>query len=160
MASGRENTHIVLTFDAMLDRDRRELEQLSRIRFSAPAYGTRSRTNNLDPGADIVHTLDRRYGNQWRFDVIEQHQENDEIVVVGRLSIPAKKLSVTQSARVRIEQAPAAATGIIKGTVDGIAFSFGNAAPAQPAAATTAPEAALRTAQAMAAARCLRWFPE
>jgi hypothetical protein len=144
----------------MLNRNRRQFEQLSQAGFSAPAYGVRSRTNELDPAAGIVRTLEQRYGKQWRFEVIEHYQENDDIVVVGRLSIPDKKLSVTQSARVRVEPAPVTAPAVLGGTVDGIAFSFGSAAATRPSPALDLQETALRTAREMAAARCLRWFPE
>ena len=142
----------VLSFDAMLARNRSEFEQLSRIRLSSgtrrPASGT-----CLDSSSDIARTLGRRYGSQWRFDVLEERRDGDMLRVIGRLSIPARALSVTQSGYSRLEPS-SATTRAISGTVDGIAFTT------TPAPAPAADSTALRAACEMAAARCLRWFAD
>lgn len=154
--------HMARVFDDMLARDRSEFDKLFSVQG---AFGRRSSLlqRPVAPGdqpvaqTEATDMLSRRFGDDWRFDIVEQRREGGELIVIGKVSIPSRNISATQSASTPVPAA-GARSGRISGTADGIAFSAGSddAGPVQ--AGESAEEAALRRATDEIIRNCLRWL--
>jgi hypothetical protein len=103
-------------FDTMLDDARRELDALAGgpavPAVSAPAAGL----------SEPERFLNDRYGDGWHIEISERHREDDEVVVLCRLTIPEHDITRAQFGRASI-----GVTQPLKGSSGGIAFSLGDA---------------------------------
>ncbi len=163
--SGQRPNGLSTVFEEMLERNRQELATLAGARPSpalrrggepptdaAPAAG--ARPGALLPGADTARRLARRYGDGWRFEVVERRREGDEAVVVGKLHVPARNLAQLQTGRARVHCGGEA--GEVRGTVDGVLFAARLDAPHPVPVGADAEDAAFRRAAETAAAKFTR----
>ncbi len=123
-------------FDAMLDQDRRRLDQLYQgpagDRYSPPPRSKSSPTvpsrplptavRSVRAPSDPVQILDERYGDSWRHEVVERRRDGEDMVVSCRLTIAAHGIDLTRSGRARIGRNSSRSE--IIGSADGIPFSF------------------------------------
>ncbi len=123
-------------FDAMLDQDRKRLDQL----YQGPADdryspSTRSKSSPMVPSrprpaavrsvrapSDPARILDEKYGDSWRHEVVERRRDGEDMVVSCRLTIAANGIDLTRSGRARIGRNSSRSE--IIGSADGIPFSF------------------------------------
>ncbi len=176
--SGQRPTGLATAFDEMLERNRQELKKLFDARPSpAPRRGGQrhqpqfpagartaarpraeaaagGRAGGLHSGSDAARRLDRRYGDGWRFEVVERRREGDEAVVVGKLHVRERNLAQFQTGRARVHHHGEA--GEARGTVDGVPFAARLDDPDQTPVGANAEEAAFRRATEEAAARFTR----
>ena len=137
-------------FDEMLDNNRRAFDKL----FGADWLPS-GRLSSLAHNSETLQRLNDRYRKDWRFEVLEQRRDGDEIIVLATLSIPSKNQSVTQTGRARIGQPDE--SNDISGTVDGIPFAIrSNNPPSYPG--ISAEQAAVQKATEVAAANCAKWI--
>ena len=151
-----ERTRSTAAFDEMLARNRRELDAL----YPGPASTARapSITDPPPPPAteppatsppsdrrapepdsadsETVRTLNERYGDGWRYDVIDRRREGDEIIVLCKLVIDEGEVTKAQfgSARVGGGGTPTA------GSAGGTSFSFGGSRSASVPSSPASPE--------------------
>ncbi len=142
MAAGRDS-EFSSPFDAMLDQNRQRLDRLYRgpagdddryspattAGSSAPvaspsARGRPAPTAARPPRArsDPARSLDERFGDRWRHEVVEQRRDGDDMVVRCRLTVAGQGVDLTRSGRARID--PTSARHEIIGSADGVPFSF------------------------------------
>ena len=149
-------------FDDMLAHDRSEFDRLFKVPGAFDQHSSFAR-RPLAPSAqpavqnEATGMLSRRFGDDWRFDIAEQRREGDALIVIGKVSIPSRNISVTQSASVSVQTA-GDRSGRISGTADGIAFSAGSDDGVQVQAGEAGEEAALRRATDEVMRSCLRWL--
>ncbi|NKC12789.1 MAG: hypothetical protein GKR94_11490 [Gammaproteobacteria bacterium] len=143
-------------FDTLLDDNKRQLDGLMGMPSgptagaSALLPGARPWPQSREPGADdwsdstIAAELDARFGKRWRFEIREQRREGDEIIVLGRLSVPDKNLSRSHFGAARMGTASGPS-----GTSQGVAFSLGATVRDERAATRAAALAALDNCASM-----------
>ncbi len=167
-----KRTSSTAAFDEMLARNRRELDAL----YPGPAStaGAPSFTDPPPPppateppatsppsarrapepdsaDSETVRTLNERYGDGWRYDVIDRRREGDEIIVLCKLVIDEGEVTKAQfgSARVGGGGTPTA------GSAGGMSFSFGTSRSASvPSSPASPEELAYARAVDAALARC------
>ena len=150
-----ERTSSTAAFDEMLARNRRELDAL--YPGSAPTAGALSITDPPPPAteppatsppsarrapepdsadSETVRTLNERYGDGWRYDVIDRRREGNEIIVLCKLVIDEGEVTKAQfgSARVGGGGTPTA------GSAGGTSFSFGTSRSASVPSSPASPE--------------------
>ncbi len=148
----RERSPSTAEFDEMLARNRRELDALYEGPASAePAPPPARRTPPPDDTeSETVRTLNARYGDGWRCDVIDRRREGDEIVVLCRLTIGEDGVARTQFGGARIGGGGTRTAG----RAGGVPFGFGSGGPASAASPAEAEERAYARAVDEALARC------
>ena len=135
-------------FDAMLERNRRELDALAggsqpsrtsnaSVPRSAPAPGRTAQHPGSRSAAEQV--LDEKLGSGWRYEVLERTREGDELIVRCRVSAPSRGISRTLFGSAPMTGAGRSGASGMQGTVDNVKFSIG-------ADATTAPATMRETA--------------
>ena len=169
------NSRFTSPFDDLLDKNRRELDALSR--GADPSRASRTPAPPADPRPATAPTarapepapredhpaaaaagpppaaspaerlLNERYGDGWRFEITSQRREKDEVIVVGTLRLPGTGGVRTQFGSARIS----AGVGSASGSAGGVAFSFGGGSGERPLAAE---EAAFERAREDALASC------
>ena len=163
-----ERTRSTAAFDEMLARNRRELDALYPGPASAagapsitdppatepPATSPPSDRQAPEPDStdsETVRTLNERYGDGWRYDVIDRRREGDEIIVLCKLVIDEGEVTKAHfgSARVGGSGTPTA------GSAGGTSFSFGASRSASvPSSPASPEELAYARAVDAALARC------
>ena len=145
MPRDRPNT-FSSAFDAVLDRNRQELEALytgSQSSFEhtagtpraasvesvapsvAPRPSTVVRLGTFDAsGSPAARELDRRYGGDWRYELAEQLEVDGEIIVLCKLKIGNKNIIRSQYGSRRIDDTPDAGGGPVSGAADGVHFAL------------------------------------
>lgn len=101
--------------------------------------------------SEAVRRLNDRFGEGWRYEVVENREEQGEVIVLCKVSVPEKQISKTQ-----FGSAPSGARGgtaEIRGTADGVPFVIAGAA-ADPARPGISSDAAFRQAVENALAKC------
>ena len=111
------------SFDAMLDHDRKRLDQLYRgppdsVETSAPPRPAKTRRAPSDPQS----ILDDRFAGRWRHEIVERRHAGDHMAVRCRLTVAGEGIDVTRAGRAPIEQTSVRPE--IVATADGIPFSF------------------------------------
>ena len=123
-------------FDAMLDQDRKRLDQLyqgpaddrdspstrSKSSPSAPSRPRPAAVRSVRAPSDPAPILDEKYGDSWRHEVVERRRDGEDMVVSCRLTIAAHGIDLTRSGRARIGRNSSRSE--IIGSADGIPFSF------------------------------------
>ena len=103
-------------FDALLGRAR-----TTTVQPPAAAASTRGEKTAADAPPESVRFLNARFGEMgWTYEVLDRRREEDEVIVLCRLSVPDKNISKTQFGRASLRPAPARHR--IQGTADGIPF--------------------------------------
>lgn len=154
-------------FDSLLDQNRREMDNLfgssprpqvpTQTRYEEPVYESKSKSR-LAENSPTARLLNSRYGDGWRFEVVEQRREDDDIVIVGRLSIRDNDLSVTQTGRAQVKASITGQGSEIAGTADGIAFSIRSEGGVGSSDRGDAEEVARQEAMENAAVNCVQWL--
>ena len=146
-------------FDALLDQDRKRLDQLYRgpagdrdsavpASRASPVVPRRQRPARLP--SDPARMLDEKFGDGWRHEVVERRHDGDDMVVRCRLTIADHGIDVTRSGRARIDLISERPQ--IVGSADGIPFSFRSE---DVSGADGAAEDAVARAVAEALAKCV-----
>jgi len=143
-------------FDALLGRTRTATAQ-------HPASGASVKVEQFPAVAPAESTrfLNARFGELgWTYEILERRREEDEVIVLCRLSVPDRNISKTQFGRASLLPAPA--NPEIQGTADGIHFSIANepSSSRHPGALSEERTEAqvYREAVADALSRCARMF--
>ena len=135
MAADRDSEYSS-PFDAILDRDRKRLDQLYRgpagdrdspatTPGSSPRMPTWPRPaagRSVRAPSDPARVLDEKYGDGWHHEVVERRRDGEDMVVRCRLTIAAHGIDLTRSGRARIDRNSPRPE--IIGSADGIPFSF------------------------------------
>ena len=110
-------------FDALLERNRQQLDELMVAPSPRPAPGaggrpaaasatraggavaSRPRLGPLDPAESPgMRALDERFGaDGWRYEVAERRRDGDELIVLCRLSLPASRITKAQFGVARVD---------------------------------------------------------
>lgn len=139
-------------FEQMLAACRAEFGQLDGRAAAGRSAGARRLPAEFAALADTpaAKALDERYGDSWRFEMLDHRREADQLMVTATVRILGKGLSVTQTGRATLGPPQAA----LRGTVNGVAFRA--AGPAPPAGGAEQ-EVLLRALRA-ALTNCARWL--
>jgi hypothetical protein len=149
MAAGR-HSDFTSPFDEMLDHSRRQFDDL----YSGPVSSSRSppapesKPERHDVAPQTARFLDDRYGDRWRYEIVERRREGDEVIVLCKLTVAEGGPSRTQFGRASVGGEGSG----VGGTAGGIAFTLG--AGAAPAASGDPEQAAYQRAIAAALAKC------
>jgi len=164
-------------FDEVLAQNRRQLDELlnksqatagaaqgahsdtARTPVAAPPSprersATTTRTSGLDAqrfdadASAAVQRLRARFGNDWRYDIVEQFREGDECIVRCRVTIPSSGVNKTQFGSAHTGDAAQ-----ISGAAEGVSFSL-DLSDAATQSAQAAEQAAFQQAVENALTRC------
>ena len=150
-------------FDDLLERNRRELDTLSKgLRLGRPSRASERAPRNAPrtaragtPPPDRTpaeRALDEKLGPGWHCEVVEQTREEGEMVLRCRISAPGRGITRTLYGTAPLSGPPARASGRVGGT----AFSLGGGASPAGAGAVQAERDAERRALQSALAACAR----
>ncbi len=151
-------------FDAMLDQDRKRLDQLYRgpegdrdstvaTSRSMPIEPRRRRpaaARPTRPPSNPARALDEKFGDGWSHEIVERRRDGEDMVVRCRLTVADHGIELTRSGRARIDLKSERAQ--IVGSADGIPFSFRSE---DVPGADVAEEEAIARAVAEALAKCV-----
>ncbi len=147
MTAGRPS-EFTSPFDDMLDQSRRQFDDLygGPVAKSPPSPAPEAKSEHNGVAPQTTRFLDDRYGDRWRYEVVERRREGDEVIVLCRLTVAEGGPSRTQFGRAQVG---AEASGL-SGSAGGVAFTLGTgaAAPGDPE------QAAYQRALAAALAKC------
>ncbi len=132
-------------FDAMLAESRRQFDAL--YGDSAPPRAEVPTPSVPEPAVSAsARTLNERYGGGWRHEITERRREDDEAVVLCRLTI-----TESGSVKAQFGRAPMGTASGVGGTAGGVAFRTAapTGADSEAAAFAAAEEAALAKCVAM-----------
>ncbi len=137
-------------FDDMLARNRERLDALHPAgrthssEASPPAAGPARAAVAASEvaGSEAARRLNERFGDRWRHEIVEQHRDGDEAIVLCKLTLPDQGIVKTQFGRARI-------AGAVAGHSAGLRFTLGPSSAAQDEAE------AYRRAAAAALAKCV-----
>jgi hypothetical protein len=79
----------------------------------------------LDPQSPAVRRLNDRFGNDWRFEIVDEQRDGDEAIVMCRLVLDKEGALRTQFGRARISQGP------VPGASGGMRFTLNAAGAGQ-----------------------------
>ena len=102
----------------------------------------------------VKHDLTGKFGEHWKFEVVERRLEGSQVIVLGKLTLTESNLTQTQFGQSRIKGAGGSGA---KAQVNGIPFSFhpeGGPSSTAPVGDSSAIEAAYQIAEARALANC------
>ncbi|MDP6623411.1 MAG: hypothetical protein QF754_14210, partial [Alphaproteobacteria bacterium] len=130
MAAGR-SSEFTSPFDDMLDQSRRQFDDLygGPVAKSPPSPALEAKPEHNGVAPETTRFLDDRYGDRWRYEVVERRREGDEVIVLCKLSVG----DGTTRAQFGRAQVGGEASGL-SGSAGGVAFTLGTgaAAPGDP----------------------------
>ena len=151
-----QRTAMSSLFDDMLTKNKRHFDELygGELRSFPSASGPRASTNSpanralpsvvpairLDTESNVIRLLNERFGNDWRYEILEQQRDGDEAIVLCKLVIGKHGAVRTQFGRATISRG-----GTVAGASGGVRFKLdvSGAEPGEDAAFRRAAEAAL-----------------
>ena len=118
------------SFDEMLERNRRELDDMyggiawTGAREAAPPPGAASPARAASAERrPVVRRLNQRFGDKWRYEITERRRDGDEVIVLCRLTLPERNVTKAQFGFARIGRAGAG--GAVRGSAGGMSFTLG-----------------------------------
>ena len=119
-------------FDDLYGRDRRSAAPPSAAtnkpvtaERASPASPHVTPPPRLDPASAAARRLNERFGNDWRYEIVEQRRDGDEAIVLCRLFLGKEGAVRAQFGRAKISQGPVA------GTTGDVRFRLGTAGGGQ-----------------------------
>tara|TARA_B100001123_G_C14893265_1_gene860765 strand:+ start:242 stop:724 length:483 start_codon:yes stop_codon:yes gene_type:complete len=129
MASDRRPS-LSTAFDDMLERNWQELNKLSshidERSSSSESHASSSRAAfqaKISTQSPIVEQLNKRFGDNWRYEVTDRQRDGDDVFVLCKLILPEKSVTKAQFGLARIGSAVAGSG--IHGSSTGVNFSLG-----------------------------------
>jgi hypothetical protein len=138
-------------FDEMLTKNKSSFDDLYRrgampgtgttewLEATAPPSRLRAATSDVDPASEAARRLNERFGDDWRYEIIDPRRDGDEAIVLCKLTFGIDGSVRTQFGRAKISEEP------LIGVSDGVQFRLaaGGAAQDEREAFRRAAEAAL-----------------
>lgn len=161
-------------FDRMLEENRRQMDELvgdgtvsagnDAPAEAKPVAGSRPHGSDIKPAGrpddaamtqETARALTSRLGSGWRYEIISEEHDGDQLVVSCKLIVDGKGTSATAKGSAPLRQSVAAGTPIA-GRVGGVPFQYIAEGEGAQQALAGARHAALRQAVGEALMNCLK----